>query len=108
MNLKLNIYDDKGHDVVKTYESSTYDIMFGTINTLMKLLKIEQLDNQLELLKIVSSAWDEITNILGNVFPGVTSEDWNHVKVKELIPIIIDIAKYTIAETMTIPSDSKN
>ena len=108
MNLTLNIYDDKGKTIVKTYESSTYDLMFGTINALMKLLKIEELDNQLELLKIIANAWDEITNVLNGVFEGVTPDDWNHVKVKELVPVIVKIAKFTISEAMTIPNDPKN
>lgn len=108
MNLKLNVYDSTGKNVVRTCSAETYDLMFGTVNTLMKLLKIEELDNQVELLKIVMNAWDEITNVLSGVFPDMTSNDWNHVKVKELIPVIIDIAKYAISEAMSIPTDSKN
>lgn len=108
MNLKLNVYDSTGKKIVKTCSAETYDIMFGTVNALMKLLKIEELDNQLELLKIIANAWDEVTNVLNSVFPSMTAEDWNHVKVKEIVPVIINIAKFTLSETMSIPSDSKN
>ncbi len=108
MNLKLNVYDSTGKNIAKTCTAETFDIMFGTVNTLMNLLKIEQLDNQVELIKTICDAWDELTNILNNVFPNMTDEDWNHVKVKELVPIIVGIVKYTISETMSIPSDSKN
>ena len=108
MNLTLNIYDETGKEIVKTVKSSTFDLMFGTIHKLMNLLKIEDIDNNLEVLQIVYGAWDEITNVLSSVFPDVTDEDWKHVKVKELLPIIINIGKFAVTEALNIPTDSKN
>lgn len=108
MNLILKIYDDKGQNVVKSYESTTYDLMFGTIMKLMELLKIEDMDNQMEMLKTIYEAWDEIKVVLSAVFPGATDEDWKHVKIKELLPIILDIAKYSVTEMFVIPTDPKN
>lgn len=108
MNLVLKIYDDKGQNVVKSYESATYDLMFGTVMKLMELLKIEDMDNQVEMLKTIYEAWDEIKVVLSGVFPEVTDEDWKHVKVKELLPIIIEIAKYSVTEMFVIPTDPKN
>lgn len=108
MNLILKIYDDKGQNVVKSYESTTYDLMFGTVKKLMELLKIEDMDNQMEMLKTIYEAWDEIKAVLLGVFPEVTDDDWNHVKVKELLPIILDIAKYSVTEMFVIPTDPKN
>lgn len=108
MNLKLNIYDEAGKEVVKTVSSSTFDLMFGTIVKLMDLLKIENIENNLEILKVVYGAWNEIKEILSTVFPGVSEDEWKHVKVKELIPIIIEIGKFSISEALNIPSDSKN
>lgn len=107
MNLILKIYNNNGN-VVKSYESATYDLMFGTVKKLMELLKIEDMDNQMEMLKTIYEAWDEIKVVLSGVFPEVTDEDWNHVKVKELLPIIIEIAKYSVTEMFTIPTDPKN
>lgn len=107
MNLILKIYNDNGN-VVKSYESATYDLMFGTVKKLMELLKIEDMDNQMEMLKTIYEAWDEVKVVLSGVFPEVTDEDWNHVKVKELLPIIIEIAKYSVTEMFTIPTDPKN
>lgn len=108
MNLILKIYDESGKNIVKSCESTTYDLMFGTVMKLMELLKIEDMDNQLEMLKTVYGAWDEIKAVLSAVFPKATDEDWKHVKVKELLPIIIDIAKYSVTEMFVIPTDSKN
>lgn len=108
MNLTLNIYDASGKEVIKTVKSNTFDLMFGTIVKLMDLLKIENVDNNLEVLKMIYGAWNEIKEVLSTVFPDVSEDDWKHVKVKELIPIIIEIGKFAITEALTIPSDSKN
>jgi hypothetical protein len=108
MNLVLKIYDESGKNVVKSYESETYDLMFGTVMQLMELLKIEELDNQLEMLKTIYDAWGEIKTVLAGVFPKATAEDWKHVRVKELLPLIINIAKYSVSEMFTIPTNEKN
>lgn len=108
MDLTLNIYDEKGKEVVKTAKSSTFDLMFGTIVKLIDLLKIEGIDNNLEVLKAICGAWNEIKVVLSTVFPDVSEDEWAHVKVKELVPIIINIGKFAVSEALIIPTDSKN
>lgn len=108
MNLVLKIYDENGKNIIKSYESTTYDLMFGTVMSLMDLLKIEDMDDQVEMLKTVYNAWDEIKTVLSGVFPEATDEDWKHVKVKELLPMILEIAKFSVTEMLSIPTDSKN
>ena len=108
MNLKLNIYDKTGKNIIRTAKADTFDLMFGTVMSLMELLKIEDMDNQLELLKVVAGAYDEITGVLSAVFPDITPDEWKFVKVKELMPIIIDIAKFAVSETFVIPKNPKN
>lgn len=108
MDLTLNIYDEKGKEVVKTAKSSTFDLMFGTIVKLIDLLKIEGIDNNLEVLKAIYGAWNEIKVVLSTVFPDVSENEWAHVKVKELVPIIINIGKFAVSEALIIPTDSKN
>ena len=105
MNLVLKIYDDSGKNVVKSYESKTYDLMFGTVMKLMELLKIEDMDNQLEMLKTIYGAWEEIKTVLAGVFPEATDDDWKHVRVKELLPMILEIAKFSVTEMFTIPTE---
>lgn len=108
MNLTLNVYSDDGKTVLKTHKSTTYDLMFGTVMRLMDLLKIEDMDDQMEMLKTIYNAWDEIKIVLSEVFPDASDEDWKNVKVKELLPIILEIAKYSISEMFVIPKDPKN
>lgn len=105
MNLTLNIYDATGKAIVKTHKSTTYDLMFGTITNLMELLKIEDIDNPFELLKTINGAWGEITAVLSGIFPEVTADEWKRVKVKELIPLIVEIARFSVTEMFTIPTE---
>lgn len=106
--LTLNVYDKSGKKVVKTHKSTEYDLMFGTIMKLMKLLKIEDIDNQAEMLNTIYDAWDEIKSVLNEIFPDVSDDDWTHVKVRELLPLVISIAKYSISEMFSIPTNEKN
>lgn len=106
--MKLNIYDSRGKEVVKTCEASPYDIMFGTVAAIMDVIKVDKLENNAELVKTICTAWDELTDVLGAVFPDVTKKEWKHVKVKELIPIIIEITKFAVTDMMAIPTDGKN
>ena len=105
MNLVLKIYDESGKTVVKSYESKTYDLMFGTVMKLMELLKVEDMDDQLEMLKTIYGAWEEIKTVLAGVFPEATDDDWKHVRVKELLPMILEIAKFSVTEMFTIPTE---
>ena len=107
-DLILNIYADDGKTVVKVCKSATYDLMFGTVMKLMELLKVEDMDNQAEMLRTIYGAWGEIQTVLSAVFPDVSAADWQHVKVKELLPLIIKIAKYSVSEMFAIPTDGKN
>lgn len=104
-NLTLNVYDHDGVMVEKMFTAKKIDLMFGTIRKLMELLKIEELDSSVEMMKTIYSAWDDIKGVLGAAFPDVTDEDWDHVKIKELLPIIVGIAKYSVSEITKIPID---
>lgn len=105
--IKINIYDEKG-EIVKEATAHTLDLRAGTIRKLMQLLKIESMTDTAGLFMIVIDAWDEITAIMNECFPDVTEKDWDGVKVKELLPVIIRIMKYSFTEMMTIPADKKN
>lgn len=105
MELILNIYDKKGKKVVRQAKGNTVDIMMGTIERLMSLLDIENSTDSIEILKKVSGAYQELKGILSLIFEDVTEEEWNYVKVKELIPVILNVVKYTFAEMNSIPTD---
>ena len=61
--LTLNIYDENDN-VKRTEEAKFVDLRFGTIRSLMQLLKVEDINDTAQLLKVVYSAWEQVTGIL--------------------------------------------
>lgn len=105
--IKLPVRNKKG-EVVKKAEAMTPAIYFGTISNLMELLDIDDTTSSMELLKKVSTAWKEIVEILSDVFPEVTDDEWKYIRLNDLVPVVLQVIRYTFSEIMTIPSDSKN
>ena len=106
-NLTINIYDEKGK-VKKTSEAKLVDIEFGTVRKLMAILKIDSMENTFDILAAVNDAWEDIKMILSKVFPDLTDEELDSVKLKELLPVILQVIKYSFAEIVNIPSNEKN
>lgn len=105
--LVLNVYDNEDN-IVKTSTAELIELKFGSIRKLMKLLNIDNIDDTSELLKVLYGAWEQITKVLTGCFPDMTDEDWDNVKVSELIPVLMGILKYSFTQMLTIPTDPKN
>lgn len=101
----LNVYDDE-NKVVKTSKAELVELKFGAIRKLMKLLNVDDINDTAELLKTVYNAWDQLTKILDRCFPDMTEDDWDNVKVSELIPVLMTILKYSFTQMLNIPTDS--
>lgn len=106
MELEITVYDDNDQ-VVKTCNANTVDLRFGQISAIMELLDIESVNDSVELMRIVNKAWKQLTQILTKIFPEMEEDDWNNVKISELLPVVVLILKSSIAEMMKIPK-SKN
>lgn len=104
-NITINVYESDMKTVKKTLSAREYDLSFGTIRKLMKLLKIESAADSFELLQIIDDAWEEITEILDTVFAEATEDDWNYVKLKELLPALVSITKYSLSAALKIPTE---
>lgn len=111
MNLKLNIYQKR--QVIKTYESDTYDLMLGIVDDFLKLINLDQLKSgsDTEIIKLVGNAcihgMDTIKSLLKDVFEDLTDEDLRNTKVSEIAKILVSIVKYSIAE-ITKGANEKN
>ena len=105
--MEIKVYDEEGK-VVKTAKAEMIDLEFGTVRSIMEVLKLESVDNTADLLSTIYGAWEELTRLLSKCFPDMEHDDWNHVKLKELMPVMIGIMKYSFAEILTIPKDPKN
>lgn len=106
-NLKLNVYDENDN-IIKTSEAKMIDLRFGTIRSLMELLKVDDINDTTQLLRTVYSAWAQVISILSKVFPDMEEEDWENIKLSELLPMLVAILKSSFAQILTIPTDEKN
>ncbi len=102
--MKLNVYNKDG-EIIKTVEGRNIDIKFGHIRSIMKLLNVDNIDDTYDLLNSVYSAWEKLTEILSECFPEMEEEDWENIRIKELIPELIQIIKDSFAEILTIPKE---
>lgn len=102
----LNVYDDKDN-IVKIAEATPTSIRFGAVRRLMKLLKIEDAQNTLDVLNVVADVWDELTILLTKCFPEMTEADWDNVKLEELIPAVLAVVRLSFNKLNEIPQDSE-
>lgn len=112
MKFTLNIYEKK--KVVKTYESDSYDLMFGTLEDFVNVIderlfsdEISEIDFAKLGLALVKSSFGHLKPLLFDVFDGLTEEELRKTKTSELVGVILSIAKYSILEIKGI-STSKN
>lgn len=100
--MKLNIYDKK--QVVKTYEADTYDLMFGTVEDVANAIDLDKLNtgSDAEIIKLIGglviTSMPTITDLLKDIFDGITDDEIKHTKVKEIAAVFLDVVKYTLAE----------
>lgn len=112
MKFTLNIYEKK--KVIKTYESDSYDLMFGTLEDFVNVIDerlfsddISEIDFAKLGLSLVKSSFGQLKPLLFDVFDGLTEEELRKTKTSELVGVILSIAKYSILEIKGI-STSKN
>lgn len=109
--MKLNIYEKK--EIVKTYEAETYDLMFGTVEDILKLVKIDDLKtgSDVEIIKMVGTmlinGFDDIKSLLLDIFDGLTVEELRNTKTSEIAKVIVEVVKFAIVD-MNKNVNSKN
>lgn len=102
--LKLNIYEKK--EIVKTYEAETYDLEFGTVEDLINLIDLDNLnlDDNTELIKaagkVCMSGMNVIKPLYKDIFDGLTDEELRHTHLSELASVLINVIKFAIDQMM--------
>lgn len=109
--MKLNIYENK--KVKKTYESDTYDLMFGTLEDVAGAINLDKLQtgSNAEIIKtagdFVVHSMDTVKNLLKDIFPGLTDEEIRKAKLSEIAAVLVDVIRYAIQQLNILPK-SKN
>lgn len=100
--IKLNIYEENNKEkIAKTYTSESYDLMLGTVEEFMQIIDLDKINDNMEVAKMLVKTYSKIKPLLRDIFPGVTDEELNHVKIKELIPVVIQVGE-SIADSLDI------
>lgn len=100
--MKLNIYDKK--KIVKTYSVDAYDLMWGVVEDVANAIKLDELKtgSQDEIVKLVAnfvvSGRDTVNYLLKDIFDGITDEELRCVRVSEIVSVLVDVVKFTIAQ----------
>lgn len=108
--MKLDIYENK--KIVKTYEASEYDLMFGTLEDVAEAVKIDELQtgSDVEIIKLVGKAvmtsMDTVKGFLMDIFDGITEDEIRRAKVSDIAVVLLDVVKYTILRLRSL--NSKN
>lgn len=67
--ITLKVYEKDMKTVKKECQAVSVKIPFGVIRKLMKLFDENTLEDTYQILSVVTSSFDDVTNILQNVFP---------------------------------------
>lgn len=108
MQLLLNIYDENNRVIVKQYKAEEVNILFGTIEDLIDLIDENNLQDNMELAKVIVKSMKKLKPILKQVFVGVTDEELRLTRTNELVPLFMQIVKYMFTQVKSLGDDSKN
>ena len=101
-DLRLNIYN--GKTIEKTYVAEEIDIMFGTVEDLLDVIDFDNLSDEKEVVKVVIKTLNNLKPFLKQIFDGLKDEEIKRTKVKELVPLFVDIVTYTMEELKALMS----
>ena len=109
MELKLNIYDELD-EVVKSYTRQSYSIRMRQLKQLIETFELEKLaellttkgtESNAKLIEIVSRfvmrSYGQVQELMKDVFPGLNDEEYLDTHVDEVVRVVINLGKYSIA-----------
>ena len=97
--MKLNIYSKENRgEIEKTYTAESYDLMLGTIEDIIKDVDLDEMKNDVAIATVVLKKYALLKPFIKDIFEGVTDEELNRVKVKELIPLFAQVFKAIVQD----------
>lgn len=92
--MKLNVYKNQ-KEVEKTFETDAYDLMYGTVEDVLAIFdEIDDLTDNMKLFGVIQKNRTKLNDLLLDIFPDMTEEDLRKVKLKDLIPLFMDLFNY--------------
>lgn len=92
--MKLNVYKNQ-HEIEKTYEIDNYDLMYGTVEDILSIFdEIEDLQDNMQIFNVIKNNRTKLNDLLKDIFPDLTDDDLRKVKLKELVPVFMDLFSF--------------
>lgn len=107
--MKLRIRDEQGN-VVKTYETKTMRIKWGSVKEFLKLVDVDRINDDKELGSMAMKLMAEgnIDKFLMKTFPGITQEEINEIDIfEDLVPTMKEMVWFVKEQISGLPK-SKN
>ena len=101
--MKLNIYS--GKNIVKTYECGNFDLTYGGIEDVIEIIDGKDLENKSDLINVAIASFHLLRPLLKEVFDGLTDDELRTVKIRELIVVIVELIKASVANLKMITGD---
>ena len=114
--MKLDIYKydaETGRtsqtEVEKTVTAETYDLMFGTVEDILGLLDVVGDTSDVDaIIKVATENWEKLCILLLDVFPQMTRDEMKRIKVRDVVPVLIELFRYVVEGFGGRKSGSKN
>lgn len=120
MELKLNIYDEN-ENIVKTHIRQSFSIKMKLLKKIIKTIDLENLagclgtegkESNTELVKIAGNfavnAYDTVRELMKQVFPGLTDEEYENTTIEEVAIVVIRLAENTMNTISSAGGERKN
>ena len=92
--MKLNVYKNQ-KEIEKTYSIDTYDLMYGTVEDILAIFDdVDDLSNNMKLFSVIQKNRTKLNDLLLDIFPDMTESDLRKIKLKELVPLFIELFNY--------------
>lgn len=97
--MKLDVYKtfDNGRisqiEIEKTFETNTYDLMYGTVEDILDVLDGLTGDDVTEndYMRVINQNRTKLNALILDVFPDMGEDDLRAIKVKDLIPMFVEL-----------------
>lgn len=92
--MKLNVYKNQ-KEIEKTYSIDTYDLMYGTVEDILAIFdEVDDLSDNMKLFSVIQKNRTKLNDLLLDIFPDMTEADLRKIKLKELVPLFIELFNY--------------